>query len=95
MAILGPEGATAVAMQPDGAILAAGAIQDPTSGRYFGVLRHLPDGRRDPAFGSGGVVVVDAGSFEEVRGIAIQPDGRIVLAGETTCTTGRCFTVLR
>jgi uncharacterized delta-60 repeat protein len=27
--------------------------------------------------------------------VALQPDGRIVVAGETSCTTSRCFTALR
>jgi uncharacterized delta-60 repeat protein len=90
-----PNEATAVVVQPDGAIVTAGAVIDANSNRFFGVFRHLPDGRPDAAFGAGGFTLVDAGSSEEVRGVALQPDGRIVVAGETSCTTSRCFTALR
>jgi uncharacterized delta-60 repeat protein len=90
-----PRGAQAVAVQPDGAIVTAGTVHDANSNLFFGVFRHLPDGRLDPAFGTGGFTIVDAGSFEEARALALQPDGKIVVAGETTCTTSRCFTVLR
>jgi uncharacterized delta-60 repeat protein len=90
-----PRGAQSVAVQPDGAIVTAGTVHDANSNLFFGVFRHLPDGRLDPAFGAGGFAIVDAGTFEEARALALQPDGRIVVAGETTCTTGRCFTALR
>jgi uncharacterized delta-60 repeat protein len=90
-----PRDATAVAVQPDGAIVTAGAVIDANANRFFGVFRHLAGGGLDAAFGSGGFVLVDAGSSEEVRGVALQPDGKIVVAGETSCTTSRCFTALR
>ena len=35
----------------------------------------------DPAFGSGGTVVSDFGGDETAHGVAVQPDGRIVVAG--------------
>jgi uncharacterized delta-60 repeat protein len=46
------------------------------------VARVLPDGRFDPDFGTGGVVVQDLGfSYESARAVAIGPDGKIVLTG--------------
>jgi uncharacterized delta-60 repeat protein len=90
-----PGGAAAAAAQPDGKIVAAGALQDGLSNRYFGVFRFLADGRLDPSFGAGGWTAVDLGSFEEARAVVLQADGRIVVAGETDCSTSRCFAAMR
>jgi hypothetical protein len=41
----------------------------------------------DTGFGAGGKVVTDvSGSYDEIRAVAIQPDGRIVAAGVTGAT---------
>ena len=90
-----PRGATGVAVQPDGRIVTAGEIHDGQSNHYFGAVRYLPDGRLDPSFGAGGVTAVDLGSFEIPRAVAIQPDGKIVVAGESDCVTARCIAVMR
>ena len=90
-----PRGAEDVAVQPDGRIVVAGSVIDGRSNRYLGALRHLPDGSLDGSFGSGGLSVADAGSFEEVRAVALQRDGKIVVAGETGCETARCFAAMR
>jgi uncharacterized delta-60 repeat protein len=90
-----PRGAEAVAVQPDGKIVAAGELEDGRSNRYFGAYRFLPDGTLDPSFGAGGWTALDLGSFEAARAIALQPDGKIVVAGETDCSTARCFAAVR
>lgn len=79
----------------DGRIVTAGEVHDGQSNRYFGALRYLPDGRLDPSFGAGGLTAVDLGSFETPRAVAIQPDGKIIVAGETDCATARCFAAMR
>jgi uncharacterized delta-60 repeat protein len=73
----------AVAIQPDGRIVAAGTVPpaDGSANTDFGVMRLLPDGRPDPGFGLDGLVRTDFGRQEQVRAITIQPDGRIVVAG--------------
>ncbi len=43
-----------------------------------GVLRFLPDGSLDPSFGFGGSVAAPQGTWHD---LALEPDGRIVLAG--------------
>ena len=86
-----PRGAEDIAVQPDGRIVVAGPIQDGRSNRYFGAFRYLADGSLDPSFR----VSADLGSFEEARAVALQPDGRIVMAGETDCDTARCFAAMR
>ena len=76
----------AVAVQPDGKILAAGSTAQNGGANNVALLRYLPDGALDPAFGSGGRVIVNAAasgtsSDNEARAIAVQPDGRVVIAG--------------
>lgn len=76
----------AVAVQPDGRILAAGSTAQNGGSNNVALLRYLADGTLDPAFGSGGRVIVNAAasgtsSDNEARAIALQPDGRIVIAG--------------
>ena len=90
-----PEGAEDVAIQPDGRIVVTGPVIDGRSNRYFGALRYLPDGSLDGSFGSGGLVAADLGSFEDPRAVALQRDGKIVVAGETDCETARCFAAMR
>ena len=70
-------------IQPDGKIVAAGY------NRYFAffqeekdiaLMRFLPSGALDPAFGTGGTVYTDYG-WCHANGMALQPDGKIVVAG--------------
>lgn len=79
---LGSSSASAVALQSDGKIVVGGATQSGAS-TAFAVLRYLPDGRPDEAFGSGGLVVTDfdPGTDDGVGAVSALPDGRIVAAG--------------
>jgi uncharacterized delta-60 repeat protein len=78
--IPGPSGANAVAIQPDGKILLAGAA---TAGVIpsFAVVRLLSNGSLDPTFGDGGITRITIGSDADATAIAIQPDGKIVVGG--------------
>ena len=74
----------ALAVQPDGKIVAAGVMQDLCcSGGSFAVARLLPDGQADPAFGVGGMVITTFpnGLYAQAVGVAVQPDGAIVVGG--------------
>jgi uncharacterized delta-60 repeat protein len=75
--------ARAVAVQPDGKIVVAGqASYDLAGSTTFAVLRLLPDGQYDPGFGSGGKTAITFGTGTEyATAVAIQPNGKIVLAG--------------
>jgi uncharacterized delta-60 repeat protein len=75
-----------IALEPDGRIVAAGR-----TGTNLAVARYNADGSLDPTFGVGGKVVTDLGSTEVARSVAIQPDGKIVVAGQT----GGDFAVVR
>ena len=74
--------AHSVAVQGDGKIVVAGATYDPVAGTQdFALARYTPDGNLDPGFGSGGKVRTDFGSLEFGYALAIQADGKIIVAG--------------
>ena len=79
--------AAAFAIQPDGKIVVAGGI----SGDRALIARYLRDGRLDPSFGTGGIARQGFALPVSVGGVAIQPDGRILLGGGAThqTATGR------
>jgi uncharacterized delta-60 repeat protein len=69
--------ANAVVIQPDGKIVAAG-----NSGSDFAVARFTTNGVLDPSFnGSGFVTTTMAQSGNTANAIALQSDGKIVVAG--------------
>ena len=90
-----PEAALDVAIAPGGGIVTAGELQDGSSEWYFGAFRFLAGGDLDGGFGEGGWVDNDIGSFEMPRAVAVQPDGRIVVAGSSDCADTTCFTLAR
>ena len=71
-----------VALQPDGRIVVAGSANrccELTSG--FALVRYEPDGRLDRSFGYLGLVTSSFGQFNGAGDLALQADGRIVVAG--------------
>jgi uncharacterized delta-60 repeat protein len=79
------EEAHGVAVQSDGKIVAAGMTFDPvtyTGPGDFALSRYNANGSLDPAFGSGGKVRTDFGTlWDGASAVAIQADGKIVVAG--------------
>lgn len=63
-----------ILVQPDGKILAVTTT----------LRRHLPDGRPDPGFS----FVWNGGNSPDVRCVALQADGKILLGGRFTSTNG-------
>lgn len=61
-----------------------------TSDYSFALAKFLPDGGLDTSFGTGGYAVKNVAeggqNLEQARGIAIQPDGRIVVSGDADHT---------
>ena len=86
--------AHAVAIQPDGRIVVAGYAFT-GSGDEFAVVRYTPDGQLDPTFGSDGQVTVAVGSDAYARAVALQPSGRIVVAGSTEESFDYDFALVR
>jgi len=78
----GTDAARAVLVQPNGRVIAAGGGGAASS---FCIVRlRAANGTLDPTFGSAGKRVVDfGGDNESVYGAALQPDGKIVLAGDS------------
>ncbi len=72
------QGAEVVAL-PDGRLLVAG-----TSAGDFALIQLTAGGQLDPTFGTGGRATYDIGGAEVLRDVALAPDGKIVMAGETT-----------
>jgi uncharacterized delta-60 repeat protein len=74
----------ALAVLPDGRILATGATREPAGQFTFTTLRLLADGGADPTFGSGGLVLTSImGRDAYAASIAIQPDGKILVGGSS------------
>jgi uncharacterized delta-60 repeat protein len=79
--------AKAVAIQPDGKIVLAGVCFS-GGGFRFCALRYNADGSVDGGFGTGGsVITAVAPIFSHAYAIAIQSDGKIVLAGACATST--------
>lgn len=80
---MGDAGANArtVHVQPDGKILVAGDCYDGAP-FVFCTLRYTADGALDVTFNGTGKVVTPVSGFGSGRAITVQPDGKIVVAGE-------------
>jgi len=72
--------ARAIAIQPDGRIVVAGYV-DFGADRDFLVARFHPDLTLDTSFNGIGWTAVDLGKNDEVFGVAIQTDGKILAVG--------------
>ncbi len=71
-----------LAVQSDGRIVLAGSGGTAADGSFV-ALRLRDDGTLDPSFGLGGVANIDLGYLYELgQAVRLQPDGKIVLAGE-------------
>ncbi|WP_378103666.1 hypothetical protein [Chryseobacterium sp. sg2396] len=79
----GADIAYGVTIQPDGKILVAGTTNNSTTGKDFLCLRYNTNGTLDTTFGNAGIFTSDLqfGSDDVVYSIALQSDGKIVLAG--------------
>ncbi|MGH9267957.1 MAG: hypothetical protein ACRD0D_07255, partial [Acidimicrobiales bacterium] len=77
------EEANALAIQPDGKIVAAGRGSGVDSGSDFALARYNPDGTLDASFGGDGTLTTDLGgtASDVAHALAIEPGGKIVAAG--------------
>jgi len=86
--------ATGVVTQPDGKIVTVGIAYTIDGTKDFGVSRHNADGTPDSTFDGDGRVVTNIGGWnDEAAAVALQPDGKIVVAGFTNEPWG--FVVVR
>ena len=82
-AFFGNDRPAGVAVQGDGKIVVV-ATEDYVQSQWaFALTRYRPDGTLDRSFGSAGTVLVDhvAGTRGWASAVALQPDGKIVVAG--------------
>ena len=76
-----------VAIQADGKILAAGyAGRQGAEANDLALARYNPDGSLDPSYGGAGtgVAITAVGANASAAGLALQPDGGVILAGFTS-----------
>jgi len=80
----------AIAVQPDGKIVTAGDVRTATVPRsaFLEVSRYDGDGSPDGSFGIGGGFIDPVNGREFVSAVALQPDGKIVVAGSTLGSDG-------
>ncbi len=83
----GSNGARSVAIQSDGKIIVAGYRTD---GSYsdFALLRYDANGSLDTTFNGNGIVIKDLGGSDHAMSVAIQNDGKIIVAGFTDDLSG-------
>ncbi|HEV7865822.1 MAG TPA: delta-60 repeat domain-containing protein, partial [Acidimicrobiia bacterium] len=87
--------AYATAIQPDGRILAAG-VSDARGTYDFALARYTSTDSLDPTFGQGGVVLTDFGqSYDWAYALALQPDGKILVAGVSDASGSKDIALAR
>jgi uncharacterized delta-60 repeat protein len=72
-----------LALQRDGKLIVAGSVKG-RHGRAFALHRYTQKGGVDSSFGRGGKVFTDFGAPAVANALAVQADGKIVVAGERT-----------
>lgn len=83
--------AEAVLVQPDGKIVTAGAggVNGSISDSTWRLARYDASGRLDPTFGGDGLVESDFGAYYEgCFAVALQPDGKLLVAGYASSSHG-------
>jgi uncharacterized delta-60 repeat protein len=78
--------ASAIALQPDGKIVVAGFTESGSGANTaddFAVARLLPNGSPDTSFGTNGRMTIAMAKYDYANAMALQPDGKIVVAGST------------
>jgi uncharacterized delta-60 repeat protein len=78
----GESQAEASALQSDGKIVSVGSATSSGYQRGFGLVRYHSNGKVDSSFGVNGRVITQVGPYYDYpTSIAIQPDGKIIVAG--------------
>ncbi|MEI8047944.1 MAG: T9SS type A sorting domain-containing protein [Bacteroidota bacterium] len=73
----------ALAIQNDNSIIIGGSYNPSYNNRVFRLVRYLENGTLDVTFGNNGLVSTSFNNEESVNAIAVQPDGKIIAAGQT------------
>lgn len=86
-------GANNVLIQPDNKIIVSGTALGSNSN--FAIARFNQDGTPDLSFNGTGDAVIDISSKDHCNGMALQPDGKIILCGERSLMPNNAVTVIR
>jgi uncharacterized delta-60 repeat protein len=81
-----------LAIQSDNKIIGAGGAS--TTASQFAVYRVLTEGGLDPSFGGTGLIftqITPGGGTDRATGVAVQPDGKIVVAGRARALDPNAF----
>jgi len=76
-------GIQGIALQADGSFLATGPVHDPDFTTDLALVRYHPDGSLDTDFGTAGTVRLALEDHTAPIAMAVQPDGRVLIAGYT------------
>src|SRR5262249_14362900 len=93
--ISGEANVTNVTLQPDGKIVVVGDSVQPDTAHDFAVVRFNANGSLDSGFGDGGRVFTDLDREDYAVGVALQSDGKIVVAGNSGAPGPRNFALVR
>ena len=81
-----PNDAHNIVIQPDGHIVVSGSVFNLSSGiNHTDIARYNPGGLPDTSFGSGGTLHLS--NMQLGDGLALQPDGKLVLVGNVETAT--------
>jgi uncharacterized delta-60 repeat protein len=93
--LAGDDGAEALALQPDGRLVAVGAASNGTD-EDFAVVRYNADGTLDASFGTGGRVTTPIGAADDhANAVALQTDGKILVGGYSVASGNERFALVR
>lgn len=94
---LGSDKAYSTALQADGKILVAGMTTNSLTGQDFVCIRYNTNGTLDTTFGVNGIFTNDfqTGSDDVVYSLALQADGKIILAGYSDDGSNKNAAILR
>ncbi len=82
-----------IAVQPDGKVIVAGNV---CSGNCaLALVRYNADGSLDTSFGANGSAITTTGQSFNTNAVVLQPNGRIIVAGDSTNGTDVSHTLIR
>lgn len=86
---------SSVVIQADGKILVAGYSNERGGNRDFAVLRYNTNGTLDATFGTAGITTTNVGSNGTGSSMALQTDGKILVAGYFGSVSNKNFVIVR
>lgn len=84
-----------ITLQSDDKIIQVGLGQDSAATKNFATVRFNADGTLDNSFGSGGKALTNFGTYDQAQDVAVQQDGKIVVAGISGSGAPSSFALLR